>query len=175
MSIEREAFLDYLAESYKAYYNVTMTDGENGLPMVFKADYFSRDERYWLTKNIPVWANETNEFVYVFSVPKLDMETAKACIDYALEVGLPRVKPHREHQYTNIKVLLVADEFDDGVVDYIRKRRFSKNYKFSLHGFTMLKSAAVDLTKVKAYPNKDSYELEKYFNKLFNAMEKSKA
>lgn len=173
MSIEREKFLTILAESYSAYYDIDKQPPETALPLVFKADYYSRAERYWLSKNIPMWGNETNEFAYVFSAPSFDEALAAECIDFALAEGLPRVKPHKEHQYTNIKVLLVADSFDEAVIKYIRKRKFQKNYKLSLHGFTMLKTAAVDLSRSRAFPNRDGYELEKYFKKLFTSAEKN--
>lgn len=174
MSIERAEFLNILAESYKAYYDVFPVENVGELPLAFRADFHSRDERYWLSKDIPVWGNETNEFAYVFSAPSFDESMAAKCIEYALNEGLPRVKPHREHHYTNIKVLFVADSFDDAVIKYIKKQKFQKSYKLSLHGFTMLKTAAVDLSRSKAFPNRDGHELEQYFSKLFTAAEKSK-
>ena len=174
MSIEREKFLEILAESYRAYYDVFLPESEGELPIAFTADYNSRDERYWLSKNISVWSNEKNEFAYIFSAPSFDRALTDRCINYALEKGLPRVKPHKEHQYTNIKVLLVADGFDKELVKYIQKQKFQKSYKFSLHGYTMLKTAAVDLSLGRAFPNRDGYELEKYFSKLFASVEKSK-
>ena len=174
MSIEREKFLDILAESYRAYYDVSFPESEGELPIAFTADYNSRDERYWLSKNISVWSNEKNEFAYIFSAPSFDRALTDRCINYALESGLPRVKPHKEHQCTNIKVIFVADSFDKELVRYIQKRKFQKSYKFSLHGYTMLKTAAVDLSLGRAFPNRDGYELEKYFSKLFASVEKSK-
>ena len=92
MKIEREKFLDTVADSFSAYYDLHMAEGEQELPLVFRADYYSRAERYWLTKNIPIWGNETNEFAYVFSAPAFDQTLAARCIDYALEEALPLVR-----------------------------------------------------------------------------------
>ena len=89
MKIEREKFLDTVADSFSAYYDLHMAEGEQELPLVFRADYYSRAERYWLTKNIPIWGNETNEYAYVFSAPAFDRALAARCIDYALEEALP--------------------------------------------------------------------------------------
>lgn len=174
MRIEREKFLNTLADSFSAYYDLHMAEGEQELPLSFRADYFSRAERYWLTKNIPIWGNETNEFAYVFSAPSFDQALAARCIDYALDDGLPMVKPHKEHQYTNIKVILLADSVEQDVAQYVKKRSFSKSYKFSLHGFSTLKSAIVDLGSQKTVTNSAGHELVSYFSKLFAAEEKSK-
>ena len=174
MRIEREKFLNTLADSFSAYYDLHMAEGEQELPLSFRADYFSRAERYWLTKNITIWGNETNEFAYVFSAPSFDQALAARCIDYALDDGLPMVKPHKEHQYTNIKVILLADSVEQDVARYVKKRSFSKSYKFSLHGFSTLKSAIVDLGSQKTVTNSAGHELVDYFSKLFAAEEKSK-
>lgn len=174
MAIERENFLDTVADSFSAYYNLHMVQGEQTLPLAFRADYFSRDERYWLTKSIPIWGNETNEYAYVFSAPSFDRELAERCIDYALDEALPLVKPHKEHQYTNVKVILLADTVDADVARYVKKRSFTRNYKFSFHGFSTLKSAIVDLSTQKTVTNAAGYELADYFRKLFAAGGKSK-
>lgn len=174
MSIEREKFLETLAGSFEAYYDIHRPAEDPGLPLVFRADYHSRAERYWLSKNIPIWGNETNEFAYIFSAPSFEKELAAKCIDYALEDALPRVRPHREHQYTNVKVILLTDCADEDTARYVKKRSFSKNYKFSFYGFSTLKSAIVDLGNKKTVTNSAGNELVGYFSKLFAAEERSK-
>lgn len=169
MPMDRSEFLEVLRDSFSAYYNILPAGASEELPLAFKADYYSRAEKYWLSKKIPIWGNETNEFAYIFSAPDFDRALADRCIDFALSDGLPRVKPHKEHQYTNIKVILVADRFDDEAKKAIQKRSFTKNYKFSFHGFTNLLSAAVDLSEGCAYPNKAGHDLGPYFRKLFAA------
>ena len=82
MGIEREKFLETLADSFSAYYDLHMAQGDTELPLVFRADYHSRAERYWLSKNITIWGNETNEFAYIFSAPSFEKELAAKCIDY---------------------------------------------------------------------------------------------
>ena len=167
--MERVKFSEVLRDSFTAYYNIIPDSEAPGLPLDFRADYFSRAEKYWLSKDITIWGNETNEFAYIFSDASFDKDKVDRCIDYALKEGLPRVKPHKEHQYTNIKVIFVADSFDKDTAKHIRKKSFSKNYKFSLHGFTELKTAAVDLSEKKAYVNRAGQELTQYFSKLFAA------
>lgn len=172
MAIERSVFQEVLKDSYSAYYNIVEPELPEGtefeeLPLLFRADYFSRAERYWLSKSIPIWGNEKNEFAYIFSTPEFSVELAGRCVDFALGEGLARVKPHKEHQYTNIQVVLLADRLSDGVIQAVRRRSFSKSYKFSLHGYSTLLLAAVDVGAAKAYTNKAGGDLVKYFGKLF--------
>lgn len=164
--MERNEFLEVLKDSYSAYYNIIPAE-EGSAPLVFRADYFSRDERYWLTKKIKVWGNETNEFAYIYSAPSFTAADIDALEKKALDESLPRVKPHSEHQYTNVKLVFVADSVDEETAKRVKKLSFSKSYKFSLHGYTELKAGIVDLSTLKVTTNRAGYELEKYFSKLF--------
>ena len=74
--MDRAVFLEVLKDSYSAYYNIFPAE-EGEAPLAFRAEYIRRDERYWLTKSIKIWANETNEFAYVFSAESYDVETVK--------------------------------------------------------------------------------------------------
>lgn len=168
--MDRAVFLEVLKDSYSAYYNIFPAE-ESEAPLSFRAEYIRRDERYWLTKNIKIWANETNEFAYVFSAESYDVETVKRCIDMALDEALPKVKPHKEHQYTNVKVVFIADSLDKDVARYIKKRSFSKNYHFSLWGYTELLSGVVDLSERSVVTNRAGHELAQFFGKLFAVRE----
>lgn len=169
MTMDRENFLAVLEDSYSAYYTIRKNEDMPELPLAFKADYFSRNEKYWLTKSVKIWGNETNELCYVFSAPHFDAESVTRCLDYVIADAQPRVKPHKEHQYTNFKAVFVADSFDEDARKAISKRSYSKSYKFSLHGYSDLLTAAVDLSDCSVVTNKAGYPLVKYFRKLFDA------
>lgn len=172
MTENRTDFLEVLKDSYSAYYNLTLNEDLTELPLVFRADYFSRGEKYWITKSIKIWGNETNEYAYIFSAPAFDAKSVEKCMDYALADGLPRVKPHKEHQYTNFTAIFVADSFEKEAVEAIKKRKFSKSYKLSFHGFSLLKAAAVLLPEQKTVTNAAGQDLAGYFKKLFAARNK---
>ena len=168
MAIERLFFLKVLEDAYSAYYNIIPDVDAGGLPLIFRADYFSRNERYFLLKENTIWGNETNEYCYLFSSPSFDVETVNKCIDYAIADGQPRVKTHKEHQYTNFKTVFVSDGFDDETIKVIKKRKFSKSYKFSLYGYSSLLTAAVDLSREQAFTNSAGQAQQDFFKKLFS-------
>ena len=111
MAIELSEFLDVLKDSYSAYYTI-VEDIECEYPLAFRADYASRDELYLLTKSVKFWGNEKNEYAYIFAAPSFTPALADACMEWAIRDMLPRVKPHKEHQCTNVKVVFVAETVD---------------------------------------------------------------
>lgn len=171
MAKDRQTFLDRLRDSYEYYYTVEPTEGgtENGLPLVFRAEFHARDEGYVLVKKAKIWAAESNEYVYVFSVPHLDVETAESCLDYALSDGMPRIQPHPEHKDSYIIAVFVADVIDPAAEKAVRSRRFDKSFKFGFMGWAALMTATVELGKEMVFTNKMGRKLEKHFKKLLRS------
>lgn len=172
MAIELSSLLDVLEDSYSAYYNISKENLPEDLPLAFRADYFQRGEKYWISKSIPIWGNETNEYAYVFSAKSFDEEMIEKCIAFALDEALPRVKPHKEHQYSNVKTIFVADDYKGYALQKVRKSRFSKSYNHSLWGYSELLTCAVDADSEKVVVNPAGRDMTKYFKKLFAAQHK---
>lgn len=166
MQIAREQFIEVLKDAYSAYYNLH-ENIQTDLPLIFRADYMNQDETYFLVKSAKIWVNEKNEYAYVFSAPCFDPAAIKACVDYALADGLPRVKPHKDHQCTNIKVVFLADRADEAVRRAVKKLSFTKNYRFGLWGYTNLLAGITDLAEQKTVTNGPGHELAPFFRKLF--------
>ncbi len=169
MAIDRATFLEIVRDAYSAYYTILPAEeGEEELPLAFRAEYNVRDEQYFFVKSANIWKNEKHEYCYVFSAPSFDPALAEKCIDFSLREMLPKVKPHKEHQYTNCKVILIADSLDAETVRTVKKKRFSRSYgPLSIYGYTELLCAAVDLAERKARANRCGRDLEQFFGKLF--------
>ena len=168
MAIERSLFLEIVKDAYSAYYSIVDDAQAPDLPLAFRADYKSRDEQYFFVKSANIWGNEKNEYAYVFSAPEIDPATARKCLDWALQDMLPRVKPHKEHQYTNCKAVFISDTLSDEKAQTVKKSKFSKSYGFlSTQGYTELIAAAVDLSTEAVVTNRVGHGLEDFFRKLF--------
>lgn len=168
MAIERSLFLEIVKDAYSAYYSIVDDAQAPDLPLAFRADYRSRDEQYFFVKSANIWGNEKNEYAYIFSAPEIDPATAQKCLDWALQDMLPRVKPHKEHQYTNCKAVFITDTLSGETAQTVKKSKFSKSYGFlSTQGYTELIAAAVDLSTEAVVTNRVGHGLEDFFRKLF--------
>ena len=102
-----------------------------------------------------------------FSAPSFDAETVNRCVDFALEHGLAKVVPHKQHHYSNVIAVFVADQMPREIRKIVEKRRFSKSYKLSFYGFSLLKTGYVDLSCEEYGSNAEGHDLTKFFKKLF--------
>lgn len=171
MFTDRHEFLDRIKDSYTAYYNINEPEdvGAEGLPLVFRADFFSRGEKYWITKSAKMWANEINEYLYVFSDENFDTETVNKCMDFAIDQTVSLAKPHKEHQYTNALCVFVSDSIDKDALKALKKRSFSKSYNHSFWGYTLLKTLHVNYKTEKMHTNRAGHDLDQFYKQLFKA------
>ena len=158
---DRSVILERLFDSYSAWYDVTSGDLGSGLPLKALFLHRFRKEKFVLSRKAKLWAVEANEYLYLFSMAKLEKDQAEACVSFSIEDALPRVKPHSEHMYSFITTVFVADEIDQDALKLICRRKFNKSYKMGLHGSSPLKTAALDIGKEKIVSNNMGRDLRK--------------
>jgi len=150
---DRSAILDRFLSSYRSSYDISSGDMASGLPLEAVCRHHTRSEKYILLKRAKLWAVEVNDYLYLFSVPKLEKEQAEACILFSIEDALPRVKPHNEHMYSFITAVFLADAAEQDALRHVKRRRFNKSYKLGIYGSSPLKTAALDIGQEKIVTN----------------------
>ena len=83
MAIDRATFLEIVKDAYSAYYTILpVGEGEEELPLAFRAEYKVRDEQYFFVKSANIWSNEKYEYCFVFSAPSFDAALVEKCMDF---------------------------------------------------------------------------------------------
>ncbi len=145
MPVSRTSMLAKLSDAYAVYFDVMPV--EEGTPHLAAGYAFhSADECFVLSKKVRLWRAEINEFVYVFSVPELSADIFELCRGKALELGMSLIRPHIEHRSSFITALFLCDSVTEEAAKAVRKARHHKDFLFSLHGWTDLRVAALDLS-----------------------------
>jgi hypothetical protein len=111
-----------------------------------------------------MWEANCHEYVYVFSVPRLTPEVYKNCERVAYENGMDLIEPKKDHMYTYITCLILADETEPEAVKALKKCRIEKSFRFSLHGWMELHTAVLDRENGRTYTNRSGREYAKLFN-----------
>ena len=163
---DRSVILERLFNSYKNWYDVAYGDMGTGLPLIAFCLHHSRSEKYVLMKKAQLWAFEVNEYLYIYSVQKLEKDQAEQCIAYSIQDALPRVKPHKEHMYSFITAVFVADKSEPDALDFIRRSNFNKSYKLGFQGTSPLKTAAFDIETEKIVTNNMGRDLCKQIRNI---------
>jgi len=144
MELSLQERLDKLLNAYSQICDI-YKDGQeecDGFPAA--AFYYLRDENYLISKQHVLSAVEQHEYLYFFLTDHLDVSTLREQIELSKKAGLSRVKPHKDHMFSNVGLVILANTIAPEAQQMIKKTRFRKNYRLTLHGWTEYQLAAFE-------------------------------
>lgn len=144
MTSLRQALEEHLLAIFSSHYDIEPRSGSSALKAC--CAFHSRDSQYVLSKKAELWAAEHHEYLYLYSLPKLDEAALEEACRQTLELGTPLVKPHAQHMYTYLTALVLCDEADEQALRALTKKKHRREFKLSLHGWMEFRIAAVDLS-----------------------------
>ena len=146
MELTLQTKLHKLLDAYSQICDI-YRDGQeqcDGFPAA--AFYYLRDENYLISKQHVLSAVEQHEYLYFFLTDHLDLPTLQTQIERSKQAGLANVKPHKDHMFSNVGLVILANTIDPEAQKVIKKIRFRKNYKLTFHGWTEYQLAAMELS-----------------------------
>lgn len=131
------------------------------------AFYYLRDENYLLSKQHVLSAVEQHEYLYFFLTDHLDADTLQAQIELSKKAGLSHVKPHKDHMFSNVGLVVLANTISPEAQKLIKRTRFRKNYKLTFHGWTEYQLAAMEVSTNRFFSNPAGKEARKNLERNF--------
>lgn len=138
--------LEKLLDAYSHICDINRNTEEEGFPFAATADYYLRDENYLISKQHVLSAVEQHEYLYFHLTDHLSADGLREVADLAKRLGLARVKPHKDHMFSNIGLIILANTIDPEAEKLIRRTHFRKNYALTFHGWTEFQIAAMNVS-----------------------------
>ena len=151
---QRQQKLDQLLLAYQRYFDIQRDVEIEGDTFGAAADFHSTSEKYVLVKKAKLWSLESNEYAYFYMTERLDKDELERIQKKTLDAGLKKVVPHSEHMYSYVTLIILADEVDEAAAEALKKIRFEKNYRLSLHGWMEFRIAAISFSDGKIVTNR---------------------
>ena len=145
--------LNKLLDAYSHSYDIARDVQEEGRTWPATATYYLRDENYLISRQHVLSAVEQHEYLYFHLTDRLTAEELQSQMDLSKRAGLRKVKPHKDHMFSNVGLIVLANTIEPEAVNLIRKTRFRKNYRLSFWGWTELQLAAMELSTGRFYAN----------------------
>lgn len=145
--------LNKLLDAYSHSYDIERDVEEEGRLWPATATYFLRDENYLISKQHVLSAVEQHEYLYFHVTDHLTVADLEALIDLSKSAGLRKVKPHKDHMFSNVGLVILANTIEPEAQKLIKKTRFRKNYRLSLWGWTEYQLAAMEVSTNCFYAN----------------------
>ena len=144
MEIILEQCLSKLLDAYSHTYDIDRDVTVEDTMYPAMATYYLRDENYLISKQHVLSAVEQHEYVYFLLADHLTAENLQEHIDRTKAAGLAKVHPHKDHMFSNVGLVVLANSIAPEAKKLIRRTHFRKYYKLSLHGWTEYQLAAME-------------------------------
>ena len=145
--------LNKLLDAYSHSYDIDRDVEEEGRLWPATATYYLRDENYLISKQHVLSAVEQHEYLYFHLTDHLTAEELQSQIELSKQAGLRKVKPHKDHMFSNVGLVVLANTISPEAQQIIKKTRFRKNYRLSLWGWTEYQLAAMESSTNCFYAN----------------------
>lgn len=153
METQLQERLNKLLDAYSHQYDIERNVEADGFTYPAAATYYLRDENYLISKQHVLSAVEQHEYLYFYLTDHLTADDLRAQIDLSKRVGLARVKPHKDHMFSNVGLVVLANTIEPEAKTLIKRTRFRKNYRLSLYGWTEYQLAAMEVSTNCFYSN----------------------
>ena len=153
-----------LLESYSGYFDIERL--EDGTCKAI-ATYNNFMEKYVLTRKARLWAAHAHEFIFLFSLDRLDMQHWEEIREYFMEQGFARMSVDNMHMYSYISPVILADEIDEDVCKILKRFKYYKSFKLSFYGWTTVRLAALEMSSGKIITNYQGKDVGKFVNKIY--------
>ena len=161
MEMTLQERLEKLLNVYSHHYDIERDVTVEGGSFPATAFYYLRDENYLISKQHVLSAVEQHEYVYFFLTDHLDAATLEAQIELSKRAGLANIKPHKEHMFSYVTLVVLANSIDPEARRMIRRTRFRKNYLFTIHGWMEYHLAAMECDTSGFFSNSAGREARK--------------
>ena len=167
METTLQAQLDRLLNVYSHSYDIYRDVEVEGGFFPAAAFYYLRDENYLLSRQHVLSAVEQHEYLYFFLTDHLDVQTLQEQIELSKAAGLKHVKPHKDHMFSNVGLVILANTIEPEAQKLLKKTRFRRNYKLTLHGWTEYQLAAMETSTNRFFCNPAGKEAKKNLERNF--------
>ena len=160
----RQCAVERLKKIYSAYYDIDIVD--DGTPLQALCAYHLRDSQYVLMKQAELWAAESHEYLFLWSLEELTQESVEEIFTRVVTQGEGLVRPHAQHMYTYLTAVVLYDRADSQALEKLKKLKKRREYRLSLHGWMEFRIAAVDMSTAEITTNRSGKILVKDLRRM---------
>lgn len=161
--MDRHEYMETLELKYARHFDIEKNIGLFGETVDIYAKHYNVNVRTFITKNDIIDRYVNNEYCFVKGFENITSSEIAAFGEFLKTAAGNLVKPDKEHMSTYITGVLVAESIEESAAKAIKAYRYSKAYKFYLHGWCDVRFIGVDLGKGMTITNKAGKMVNKVY------------
>jgi len=162
--MEETAYLDLIQDRLAAYFDIERPAEYQQHQLAMYASSSIRNERYFASKKIKVYAIENKEHVFITPCDRLIEKEIETFWQLLVKAAEELPDPHGEHMSTIINGIMLTDgEPDPSLRQLIEKKKYEKSFLFGLKGWVYVRLVIVNLRDVSLVHNKRGKEVKELY------------
>jgi hypothetical protein len=162
--LETNDYLDFIQKKFDTHFIIDLDTYiiDRKIDMLAKCNLILG--RTLISKNDIIDRYESNEYIVVKTYNAACKNDIVDFLEFTSKLPSTLVKPHKEHRNSYINAVMVCGTIDDlKNVEYFKNFKFTKIYKFYLHGFCEIRAVLVNLKNSSVVTNKAGNQLNKVY------------
>ena len=150
-SLSLEQAAQRLMDCYQGWFDISPCPEE--APLTARMDFHAHSSQYVLSKKAVLWEAESHEYVYLFQMPHLTLETYRACEALVYQEGMSRIQLGPGHMYTYLTALFLCQTCDEQARRDLKACRRHKSFRFAYWGWMDMHTGLAELEKERVTAN----------------------
>ncbi|MDW7670113.1 MAG: hypothetical protein SCK57_01630 [Bacillota bacterium] len=165
--MELQTYLDTIHSRLEAYFDIEKPYEYHHEPFDLYAKSDIRNERYFASKKIKVYAIENKEHVFIKKVNALTERELETFWQTLVSASDELPEPHEEHMSTIINGILVTMEApDENLQLLIQRKKHEKSFMLGLKGWVYVRLVVVNLQDGTITHNKRGKEVSELYSPI---------
>lgn len=110
-------------------------------------EYYERDGGYFLLRSNELWTSEQEEFIFLFTCPRLTEAVHEAVKEFVCREGKKMAHIGPGHMYTGVSSVIICDDADEAAEKALKKSSYTKTSRFMIHGWLEYRANCLDLSR----------------------------
>ncbi len=158
------SYLENIEKKLQGYFDLEKNFLYKEINFELYAKFFTRSERYILTKKAKIFGIESNEHCFVKNYTELDKEKLQEFIQLLKSACVDFVAPHEEHMSSIVTGVLVLDQScEKDLINIVEKFKYQKSFALGLKGWADIRIILVFLDKGEVFTNKKGREVKEVY------------
>jgi hypothetical protein len=161
----RNEVFEKLYDSYCTWYDMERCGGEK-TPLRATGAFHATDNAYMLVEKAKMWTAHSNDYLYVFEIPKLTPELFDSLVSEAKESGEKLIHPGKDHKCSYITALFICEEAEPEALRKLSRYKFRKDFLFGFRGWQEIHTALVRLDDGSISTNGDGRNTGRFLKNI---------
>ena len=170
--MEPKALLSRALDALAGTYDITPDAQVLSRSIDALAQLRALNSKYVLTKKHVLWQANAFEHALFLCTDSLCAETVRDWFTFLTREAEPQLVhpgkpcPDEGHMYTDLTLIFLCKDVQEDASRFIRRAKFTKNYRFSFRGWATARLLAVDCSRGAVVTNAAARELKPLFTRL---------